>query len=148
MFIFFFCWAHVLLMKKSYCHTYCAAPCIYFNYYRCYYVCWFETQISDFANGLINSLCIAFGDDFSCNPSKVGHFFFLSGLVFSLLRKHESDTMVITNKLFIVWATEIIQYLLMVDRSFLHGVLWLIWMVRFMFLFYQNCCFQYNVRFD
>jgi len=79
-----------------------------------------RTQISDFVNGLINSLGIVFGDDFTWDPPKVGHFFFffLLGLVFSLLQKNESYTMVIINLLLIAGATEIIQ--LFIDgRSFL-----------------------------
>jgi hypothetical protein len=79
-----------------------------------------KTQISDFVNGLINSLGIVFGEDFTWDPPKVGHFFFffLLGLVFSLLQKHESDTMVIINILLIAGASEIVQ--LFIDgRSFL-----------------------------
>ena len=77
-------------------------------------------QITDYANELINSLGVVSEGYFTLDPAKIGHFFFffLFGLVFSLLQKDESDTMVIINILLIAASTEIIQ--LFIDgRSFL-----------------------------
>jgi len=77
-------------------------------------------QITDYANELINSLGVVSEGYFTLDLAKIGHFFFffLFGLVFSLLQKDESDTMVIINILLLAGSTEIMQ--LFIDgRSFL-----------------------------
>ena len=77
-------------------------------------------QISGFANDLINMLSVVSEGYFTLDLAKIGHFFFffLFGLVFSLLQKDESDTMVIINILLLAGSTEIMQ-LFIEGRSFL-----------------------------
>ncbi len=79
-----------------------------------------KLQLSDWADDLINASAVVPEGVFTWDLAKAGHFFFffLFALVFSLLQKDESDTMVVINLLLLAGSTEIMQ--LFIDgRSFL-----------------------------
>lgn len=79
-----------------------------------------KVLFTDLTYELVNSLNLFSASDLNWDPAKVGHFFFffLLGLFYSLLVRHEPNLIIIIDLLLVAGATEIIQ-LFIGGRSFL-----------------------------